>query len=302
MERLVLGTAQLGMNYGIANKNGQPDFPIARAIIEEAWRNGICEFDTAQAYGESERVLGQVFQGLGISDEVKIITKLDPTLDYLNKGALLKAFETSLYNLGVKSIFGLMFHKEDVLELWNKGLERDLMDLVDSGRVEHIGVSVYSPGKAIQALNTQGISIVQFPGNVIDRRFERAGVFDIAEDKEKKIYIRSIFLQGLLVLSPESLPQYMRFAAPVLNKLTSFVQETGLSIKELCIGYIKHAFPHSSIIFGVETLEQLKENVQDWDLKWSDELTEKIRKEFYNTDEMILNPSLWPKGNAGFHS
>ena len=59
--RLVLGTAQLGMDYCIANTTGQPVYDTAKTIVQEAWESGICEFDTAQAYGQSEQVLEQVF-------------------------------------------------------------------------------------------------------------------------------------------------------------------------------------------------------------------------------------------------
>ena len=298
MERLVLGTAQLGMSYGIANTNGQPDFSTVRSIVKEAWGNGICEFDTAQAYGESERILGQVLQDLGIVDKARIVTKLDPALDHLNKAALLKAIETSMDNLGVKSIFGLMLHREDLLELWEEGLDKILMDIVDSGQVEHLGVSVYSPEKAIQALESKDISMVQVPSNVLDRRFEKAGVFDFAGDKGKTIYIRSVFLQGLLLMPPHALPGHMRFAAPVLEKLVSFSQDVGISIPELCIGYIKHVFSRSRPIFGAETPSQIKENLKCWGAVWPNGLVQKIQREFGNINEMILNPSLWPKGVA----
>ena len=62
INRLVLGTAQLGTNYGIANRMGKPDFDTAEAIIKTTWDAGIREFDTAQGYGDSEQVLGEVFQ------------------------------------------------------------------------------------------------------------------------------------------------------------------------------------------------------------------------------------------------
>ena len=79
--RLVLGTAQLGLSYGIANKTGRPDQGVATAIVHEAWKNGIREFDTAQVYGDSEVVLGRALAELGISCEAKIITKIAPNLD-----------------------------------------------------------------------------------------------------------------------------------------------------------------------------------------------------------------------------
>ena len=296
--RLVLGTAQLGMDYGIANTIGQPDYNMAMSIVQEVWECGIREFDTAQAYGQSEKVLGRIIKDLGISDEAKVITKLAPDVDHSNRAALDKALKISMNNWGVESLYGLMLHREDMLDLWEKGLGRHLMGIVDSGRVAHIGVSVYSPEKAIQALNTEGISMVQLPTNVIDRRFEKAGVFKLADDLGKTIYIRSIFLQGLLLMSPDTLPEHMRFAAPVLNRLALLAQYAKLSINELCIGYIKNAFPHVRLVFGAETAAQVRENLKCWNVVWPNGLTQRIQTEFKDIDEIILDPSLWPKGFA----
>jgi len=213
--RLVLGTAQLGMNYGISNKAGQPDLKTAEMIVRTAWEAGVCEFDTAQVYGQSEHVLGRCLKNIGITDKAKIISKFDPSIDHFDRAALSSALTRSLHDLGIQSLYGLMLHEEDMLDSWATGLESNLLGMVDSGRVGHVGVSVYSPEKAIQALNIESISMVQLPTNIMDRRFERAEVFDLAEDTGKTIYIRSIFLQGLLLMSPDSLPEHMRFAANI---------------------------------------------------------------------------------------
>ena len=291
---LVLGTAQLGMAYGIANTTGQPVYNTAMSIVQEAWESGICEFDTAQAYGQSEQVLGQVFKNLGIADEVRVITKFAPDVNHSDRSALDKALKISMNNLGVESLYGLMLHREDMLDLWEKGLGEDLMDIVDSNRVEHIGVSVYSPEKAIQALNTAGISIVQLPTNIIDRRFEKAGVFALADDVGKTIYIRSIFLQGLLLVSTDTLPEHMQFAAPIITQLTSFAQGVGLNIKELCIGYVKYAFPNAKVVVGAETREQVIENITMWYQDIPKNIIDEVRCIFNNSvDEEILNPTLW---------
>lgn len=293
--RIVLGTAQLGMNYGIANTTGQPVYDTAKSIVQEAWDSGICEFDTAQAYGQSEQILGQIFKNLGVADKAKVITKFAPDVDHSDRVALNNALEISLNNLGVESLYCLMLHREDMLDLWKNGLKENLMDMVASTRVKYIGISVYSPEKAVQALNTDGISMVQLPANIMDRRFEKAGVFQNADDAEKTIYVRSSFLQGLLLMSPDDMPEHMRFAAPVLNRLASIAQDIGLSINELCVGYIKNAFPHALLVFGAETPEQVKENLKCWNVVWPDEMTQMIQTEFKDVDQIILNPSLWPK-------
>jgi aryl-alcohol dehydrogenase-like predicted oxidoreductase len=296
--RLVLGTAQLGMNYGISNRTGQPDLKTAEMMVKTAWEHDICEFDTAQAYGQSEKILGLVFKELDIASEAKVITKLAPDVNHLDRIALNNALEISLNNLGVESLYGLMLHREDMLDLWDKGLKKNLMAIVDSGRVKHIGISVYSPGKAVRALNTDGISMVQLPTNIFDRRFEKTGVFDLADDLRKTIYIRSIFLQGLLLMSVDSLPEHMQFADVVLKRLNLLARDVGLNIKELCVGYIKNSFPRARLIFGTETPAQVKENLKCWNVVWPDGLTQRIQTEFEDIDEIILNPSLWPKGFA----
>ena len=294
LNRFVLGTAQLGMDYGIANATGQPVYNTARSIVREAWESGICEFDTAQAYEQSEQVLGQIFKDLGIASKARVITKLALDVDHSDRTALNNALEISLNNLGVDTIYCLMLHREDMLDLWKKGLEENLMGIVSSGRVKHIGISVYSPERAIQALNTEGVSMIQIPTNVVDRRFERVGVFDLADDLRKIIYIRGIFLQGLLLMPIDSLSQHMRFAASTLERLTEFSQDVCLTIKELCIGYIKHAFPNSRLVFGAETQAQVRENLKCWNVAWGNEMTQRIQTEFKDVDQMILNPSLWP--------
>jgi aryl-alcohol dehydrogenase-like predicted oxidoreductase len=294
--RFVLGTAQLGMDYGIANTTGQPVYNMAKSIVQEAWECGMREFDTAQAYGQSEKVLGRVFKDLGVAGEARVITKFVPDIDHSDRAALNKALKKSLNNLGVESLYGLMLHREDMLDLWEKGLGEHLMDIVDSGRVKHIGVSVYLPERAVQALNTKGISMVQLPTNLIDRRFEKAKVFGLADDAGKTIYIRSIFLQGLLLMFPDALPEHMRFAAPVLDRSALLAQDVGLNIMELCIGYVKHAFPHTNLVFGAETPAQVRDNLKSWNMPWPSELVQRIQIEFEDVDEMILNPSLWPKG------
>jgi aryl-alcohol dehydrogenase-like predicted oxidoreductase len=290
---LVLGTAQIGLPYGIANKTGVPDRAIANAIVCEAWENGIEEFDTAQAYGNSESVLGEALVELGLSQKAKIISKLNPNLDHLNAPAMSRSLNQSLQRLGAQSLYGIMLHREELLSLWHKGLSEILHDLVLSGRVKQAGISVYSPDKAIQALNTEGIDMVQLPTNILDRRFENAGVFQLADQKKKQIYIRSVFLQGLLLMNPEEIPTNMAFAKPLLKKLEFLASDLGLTRQEIALGYLKSGMPNAHVIFGAETQNQVKENVISWQKRIPESLINQVRAIFPNVSEHILNPLLW---------
>jgi aryl-alcohol dehydrogenase-like predicted oxidoreductase len=290
---LVLGTAQLGLPYGIANRTGQPNQSTATAIIREAWVNGIQEFDTAQGYGESEQVLGKSLLELSLSDKVKVITKPHPLLDHLNTVVLENAIAESLRNIGVPKLYGIMLHREEMLALWHKGLAEILSRLVAKGMVQKVGVSVYSPEKAMEAINTDGVDMVQIPTNILDRRFEKAGVFEIAKAKKKEVYIRSVFLQGLLLMDTVEIPGKMAFAIPVIQKLENIAKEYSLTRHEIALGYIKSEMPTARVVFGVETKEQITENLAAWHKDFPAILVEKIRINFSSVSEQILNPHLW---------
>jgi len=293
---LVLGTAQLGFNYGIANagKTEQPSQTTANAIVQEAWENGIQEFDTAQGYGKSEQALGDALSKLGVSAEALVTSKFDPALDHLDRNVLSNAVGESLSRLGVPSLYGMMLHKEEMLSAWDNGLSKIFHTFVVSGKIKHIGISVYSPEKAIQALNTDGIDMVQLPTNILDRRFETAGVFQLAEEKKKKIYIRSVFLQGLILMDADEIPEKMSFAKPVIEELESISNELKLSRKQLALDYIKSEMPDAKVVFGADTPLHVKENVACWEGELPPSSVDRVKMVFDRVDEKILNPTLWP--------
>ncbi|RJO61826.1 aldo/keto reductase [candidate division WS5 bacterium] len=292
---LVLGTAQLGLPYGIANKTGQPNQSVATAIIREAWENGIQEFDTAQGYGESEQVLGKSLLQLKLAGKVRVITKPHPQLDHLNPDVLENAISASLKNIGVPQIYGIMLHREEMLSLWHKGLAETLSKLFAKGMFQKVGISVYAPAKAIEAINTEGIDMIQIPTNILDRRFEKTGVFELAKAKKKDVYIRSIFLQGLLLMNISEIPGKIGFAAPYIRKLESLSKELGLTRHEIALGYIKSEIPTGNVVFGAETKEQVTENLTAWKKNIPETLCERIKMTFSDVDERILNPFLWRK-------
>lgn len=293
-KRLVLGTVQLGMPYGIANVNGQPGQEKAAAIVSKAWKSGICEFDTAQGYGNSESVLGKAFKKLKISNKALVISKFDPKLNHTDKLSLQCALNSSLDKLGLSSLYGIMLHREEQLSLWNSGLSAILNGFAQEGKVKHLGVSVYSPGKAIEALNTDGVDFVQLPTNILDRRFENAGVFELADRKNKTIYIRSAFLQGLILMPYDRLPAKMAYAEPVIRKLDGLADKLCMSKQEIALGYLKLKMPRAKIVFGADIDLHVTTNVEAWKINPATSLISEVEKYFSNIDEKILNPTLWP--------
>lgn len=292
---LVLGTAQLGSIYGIANKTGRPDQDQATSIIKEAWDRGISEFDTARQYSESENVLGRALAELGLSEEAKVITKFYADQSSTASVDIDGILQSSLKSLEVPQLYAIMLHNENMLSLWDSGMADHLRTAVADGRVKHVGVSVHSPSMALKALNTEGVDLVQLPANILDSRFEKAGAFKLADETGKTIYIRSVFLQGLILMDRKDVPERISFALPVLDKLEALRSSYGMSMQELALGYVRFKYPNAKVLFGADTSDQVRENCLKWETPFPASFLEKAKGIFDDLDDKILNPALWPQ-------
>jgi aryl-alcohol dehydrogenase-like predicted oxidoreductase len=161
---LALGTAQLGQPYGIANRAGQPDETVAYAILEQAARLGVRCFDTAQVYGHSEEIIGRYARrdpgtaALGL----RIVTKLSvpPTAGTAELEASLQG---SWERLGGAPIWGMLLHRETMLDQWDGRLGDTLRQWRDRGRIVHLGVSVHTQEGMSRAIETPDVQIIQAP-------------------------------------------------------------------------------------------------------------------------------------------
>jgi aryl-alcohol dehydrogenase-like predicted oxidoreductase len=291
-KRLILGTAQLGMPYGIANRTGQPSALEARNMVKIAWESGIQTFDTAQGYGDSEATLGKALRDLRLTDDALVVTKIDMP-DNLNANNLRGTINSSLDRLGVSQLYGLLWHREQVLDLLNDDLREAMSDISREGMVKHWGISIYKPSRALQAVELGVFDILQMPANILDRRFAEAGVFKQAVKRRIQIHIRSIFLQGLLLMDLESVPVAMNFALPVLTMLQKLSLEMALSRREIALLYVKTRFPDAYVIIGAETTQQVRENVDAWSGSMIGSLMKRLEETFADVEESIVDPTKW---------
>jgi aryl-alcohol dehydrogenase-like predicted oxidoreductase len=259
-----------------------------------AIRNGIVSYDTAQAYGNSEKMLGEVFGDIDIQRRVKVITKLDASINCIDKDAVRSAVGNSLKFMKVERIYGFMLHDENALDLLDGGLSDLLQSCVHDGLVEHLGVSVYSPIRAIQAIQRDEIDLIQIPANVVDGRMREAGIFEQAEKCGKQIYVRSIFLQGLLLMTTDELPKKLLAAKDMLQKYRMIAEEVEMTPRQLAIAYVKHRFPEASVIFGAEHSSQVDSNCREWRDAERDDFIPYVEKHLQIYGEDIINPALWP--------
>jgi spore coat polysaccharide biosynthesis protein SpsF (cytidylyltransferase family)/aryl-alcohol dehydrogenase-like predicted oxidoreductase len=209
LDKLVLGTAQLGIPYGVTNHSGQPDMHASFHIMMTALKKGIRCFDTAQAYGSSERIIGNFFSTEAYRN-TKIVTKLSPLPDLddqSGKRTVVSAVQNSilwsLYNLRVRNLDALLLHRAEHLETYGGLILSTVRRFKSEGFIDQIGVSIQTPQELERALEYDDIDIIQMPFNILDYRWSNA-IASLRREKATRsieIHVRSVFLQGLLLSS-----------------------------------------------------------------------------------------------------
>lgn len=281
MTKIVLGTVQFGLAYGINNKTGRPDEKQILELLQLAWDNGIRELDTAQDYGNSEEVLGECFKKLPLN--FKVHSK------FSDSGIpIQEAIDSSLRRLGIPKLEYFYFHKfSDYLAY--RSLKPDGEEL---SNCEGLAVSVYDEDEMRVVLNDSFVKAIQLPLNLLDCSEEKVNLIKEAREKGHKIYIRSVFLQGLLLMSPESLPEKLEIFKEALISLDKICLENNLSRRDLALGFINNVSGIDGMLIGVDTAAQLQENIQSFKTQLSPAVLNEIKK-ITIEDRSLLLPKNW---------
>jgi aryl-alcohol dehydrogenase-like predicted oxidoreductase len=286
--RLVLGTAQLGMKYGVANTSAMPTQEKAFAILDAALAAGINTFDTATAYGNSEEVLGEWIKVRALKNKVHVISKIAGK----SSAEVGREIDASISRLQLGQLDGCLLHTPQAM--YDASVLEALRHAKKVGLVANTGVSVYDPEDALQALEL-GLDYIQIPYNVFDRRLDTTDFFDRAKKSSVTVFTRSPFLQGLLLMKPDTLPPGLSKSRPYLERFIEIATKHELSQLEAAVGFVNQHCRADHIIFGVDSVPQLSEMVAAFDkgvsgkAPWIAELV----TAFPSVDIAIIDPRLW---------
>lgn len=301
LSRLMLGTVQFGLPYGVANRTGQPSYDAVREMIRCAVDAGINGFDTASAYGISELILGRVLSELGLADQLLVVTKVAPltaaeTADAsAAERAIRDSIERSRQALRIDRLPLVLFHRAE------DAAHGDLMeDLKREGRIERWGVSGdHDPATALRLLGDPRLEALQVPGNLLDRRHGDRGVFQAAERAGVALFVRSVFLQGLLLMPEAEIPARLRAVIGPRRQLADLAARYGLTLGELAVRYVLSQRGVASVVVGCETIEQLRDNIAVLDRGVLEpELLQAVERIAIDLPEQVITPSLWNRSIA----
>ncbi|HWZ61718.1 MAG TPA: aldo/keto reductase [Steroidobacteraceae bacterium] len=255
--RLALGTAQFGMPYGVANRAGQVGPQEARRILLRARGAGMDTLDTAAAYGTSESALGSI----GVS-EWSVVSKLPPVPTGCGDvhGWMRTAVAGILARLRIARLGGLLLHTPmQLLEGHGAAIYSSLHQLRADGLAERIGISVYGPDELEALVGRFQFDVVQAPFNILDRRLVSSGWLQRLRSSGVEIHVRSLFLQGLLLMrATERPPEFSRWQR-LWDSWHGWLERSGLTAVQACVGFVAGYADVGRAIVGVDSVQQLEE-------------------------------------------
>lgn len=301
---LIMGSVQIGLPYGAANKTGKPSREAALRLVRRAAEAGVRTFDTARAYGDSEERLGEA---LAVTRPVRTITKLSPLTDLSERpswqavcAAVDASIEQSRFALQREKLDCVLLHRAAHMTAYDGAVWARLLELRRQGTIGSLGVSVQLAPEALMALASPDVDHMQLPFNILDWRWREAGVIAaIRRRKDVTVHARSIFLQGILAANdPDSWPHIAGVdAARILALLSECAAEFGReNATDLCLAYARGQDWIDGTVIGMETEAQLDANLRlsvkpplsPEDCAWIEKIIPRV-------PERLLDPAQWPK-------
>ena len=284
--KIILGTVQMGIPYGI-HKGGGLAFSDSEKILFKAFSAGIEILDTAEVYGNAHKVIGKFHRnnpGLGF----RIMTKLPKSIE---NGNIEQKIENYLEDLKVSELEAIMFHSLESFLLSESKLP-ELLELKKRGVIKNIGVSVYNNSEIEDILFCKEVDLVQIPFNLLDNYRLRGETFKAAKKKGKTIHTRSVFLQGLFFMDLDAEFPIVKKLKPQLKEIRKIAQEEGMNIASLALNYCLQEEMIDKVLIGVDSLDQLEQDLGFLKQHLTHSSIDKINNITIDEKE-LLNPSLW---------
>ena len=288
--KLILGTVQFGLNYGVNNNLGKVSEGSIRDILDLAFARGIQILDTAEAYGNSQERIGSYHKNS--DNRFDIVTKFHSAVDINSSFDIKERILEDINILGVEGLYGYMFHSFSDFDKYFNFFKEGLIELKSKGIIKKIGVSVYTNEELEKVIETKDIALVQLPYNLLDNDKLRGESIYKAKQKGIEVHTRSAFLQGLFFKPIDTFTGNLVNLKDELNKLNNLIESNQLNMASCALNYPISKKHIDKVLIGVDSLEQLEENINALNITNSPSVFKKI-DQIKIKDKQLLNPSLW---------
>ena len=243
--------------------------------------------DTSYNYAQSQKLIGQ------LNNKFEICTKL--SLTNRSQRKLGKFINTKLTfclkDLNKNKLNTLFIHNFDKIFSNKKFIKKIylvLNELKKKKLIKKIGISSYYPEELHIYHRFFKFDVVQAPFNIFDQRLLYSKFFKQKKFRQIQIQVRSIFLQGLLLMDKKNLPKYFFKWKSHFNYYYNYLNRNKISAIKASLRFIKQFSRVNFIVIGVQNSLELKQILTEY------KKLKKVKNKFrFINDEKLLNPGLW---------
>lgn len=285
INKLILGTVQFGLPYGINNTIGQPKESDVFKILDYAFEQGINVLDSANAYGSSLNIISSYHRAH--KNKFNLISKF-----HVNNNSIIDSCNDELNKLGIDRFEGYLFHSFDDYVSCDNTIYNQLLKLKKENKLKKIGVSIYTNEQFEKVIYDENIDLIQFPFNMLDNNYQRGVLIIKAKAMGKELHSRSVFLQGLFFKEAKALPVLLTPLIKYLEKINEIALSFHYSIQQIALSYVLQNSMIDKVLFGVDSLQQLIINIDEALVKINPLCIEAINQIQVKEVE-LLNPANW---------
>lgn len=282
-QKLVLGTANFGESYGIGKKSKLTPNEVDEILT---WADGkVTELDTSLDYKDAHHLISRY------SSKFKVTSKINLNLLSSPKEITthIKRIEEELCKAKVEKI---LLRPHSTNSRFTLDSIDELEKLRTTGSIAELGLSIYETSELEYFVNSlQNPITFQVPLNLLNRTFYEYLHSRRTRYREFKFYVRSIFLQGLLLLNPEEVPESLKEANISIGLLKRELARIGISTVEATFAFIRQQNWVDGVILGVRSLEELKRNYEVFEARKYVDLN--FLKNIPTVPMRILDPRRW---------
>jgi len=254
VQTLALGTANFGGSYGIANKTKLSSEEIDEILV---WASGrISELDSSSDYEGSHDAISKHSSNFNVTSKINLnqITSLKEIRKNVNQISV---------DLCTDKIDKILLRPHTSNTQFTIECLQELGKLASAGVINEFGLSIYEPEELEYfAKHTKSPIVFQVPLNLFNRSFQELLDAQEARFKHFKFYVRSIFLQGLLLMNPSDIPKQLTEAVSPLKSLNRELSRIGSSATEVTLAFIRERSWVDGVIVGINSLDELKKNFE----------------------------------------
>ena len=257
--KIVIGTANFSQSYGFEKRKFSNINEIPKIIsrLTKVTKKKVF-FDTSQAYGSSELIMGKYNR----KKKLKYITKISfNKKEKINFNLIKKKVLRSLDNLKIQKLYCLLLHNTEILK--NKKKLKVISEGFDKLKEEKYilkkGISIYTINELNEFYKSFKPDVIQIPLNVFDQRFVQSKWANKLKKDKKEIHARSVFLQGLLLKNQNKIPKkFLKFSAE-FKKWFVWLKKNNISNLNACLNFVYNQKIAAKVVVGLENYNQLSQ-------------------------------------------